>query len=316
MPQSVEDCWSVAKGALHSWILLTYLHLKANQFPCQLVGNLPNEGIILAFRDSIPNDFRPGRKMLLICLQAERGRHPFAQLHVVQNLHHALPQSMPRSDRYLFPGTSFHIKHWSQPGLIPRRIERGDRFENVAFMGRGINLAPELKSEFWQNSLRALGLQWLVIEDASSWRDYSEIDAIIAIRSFDGDTYPAKPASKLCNAWLAGVPAIVGCDSAFELERKSDLDFLKAASLEATISAVKQLQNNKALWNTMVANGFDRSKEIAPSAIFAQWQDFLLKIAVPAYQDWGQRPFAHQKIFLAGRNVGLKIKQMSGTLAS
>ena len=66
----------------------------------------------------------------------------------------------------------------------------------------------------------------------------------------------------------------------------------------------------------MISNGFDRSKEITPPAIVAQWQDFLLKIAVPAYQDWCQQPFVRQQIFLTGRNISLKIKQMSGTLAS
>jgi hypothetical protein len=43
-----------------------------------------------------------------------------------------------------------------------------------------------------------------ITPDCSSWNDYSDVDAVVAIRNFKNkDLFPNKPNSKLTNAWCA-----------------------------------------------------------------------------------------------------------------
>ena len=59
--------------------------------------------------------------------------------------------------------------------------------------------------------------------------DYRTLDAVIAVRPFEPHLYFAKPASKLINAWRAGVPALVGPEFASREIRRTDDDFLEVA---------------------------------------------------------------------------------------
>jgi hypothetical protein len=314
VPNSIDESWAMYKGGANSWALNTYLYLKQYNFPCELVNQVPEKGILLAYRTSFPTSFKPHKELLFICMQGDISRHPFAQLHVVQNPQNTLPDSMPRSDRYLFPGKSIHINHWTQPELIPRNPQRGESFENIAYLGRAHNLAPELRSQDWKDSLAALGLNWKIVEEHQEWKDYSEVDAIIAVRSFDMNTYSTKPGTKLYNAWLAGVPAILGNDSAFELERKSNLDYIKATTVEEALEALKRLKQEPELRQAIANNCKQRSEEVKPAALVEKWQSFLTDIAIPAYEQWCGSSRTNQIAFLSGRSLGLKIKQLSGTL--
>lgn len=116
-------------GGDYSWTLQTYLHLKANGFPCELTATLPSQGIVLSHRYLLPSNLQPKPELLLVCMQSDRGRHPYAQLHVVQNPRQEIPK------RPFTLWESYFISHWPQAGLIPRDPKRGDRFENVAYFG-------------------------------------------------------------------------------------------------------------------------------------------------------------------------------------
>ena len=67
------------------WTLQTYLYLNDYGFPCKLVDEIPDEGIIVTHRDYLDDSFRPSAKSMLVCLRADVDRHPYSQLHVVQN---------------------------------------------------------------------------------------------------------------------------------------------------------------------------------------------------------------------------------------
>ena len=210
---------------VYSWILQTYLRLSADGFPCTLVGTLPHEGIVITYWESIPVDFKPSVELLIVGITADGiYPHPYTQIRVVQNHKAALKFS-----------ASYYIPHWPHPGLIPRSSSRGDRFETIGYFGDANNLATELKSEAWQTQLQSLGLKWCPIEP-DRWHDYSDIDTVLAVRSFEKRDYFQKPATKLFNAWHAGVPAILGTESAFESERKSDLDYIEVSSPDETLS--------------------------------------------------------------------------------
>ena len=287
LPKTLKEYYEspFSRTCISAWILQTYLHLKKAGFPCKLVHNLPSEGIIVAICGSLLN-LTPGPRQLFVSIQADRDYlHPFAQVHVLQNAMARLRyKNIVR--RLIFPGIFTYMPHWPQPGLIPRNPERGDRFENVAYFGRGGNLAPELKTPEWDREMTCLGLKSTVIENENRWNDYSDVDAVLAVRSFDSKQYLKKPASKLYNAWLAGVPAVLGPESAYRGERKNDLDYIELNSPADAISALKRLKENKAHRKAMVENGHIRAREVSEEAMINRWREMFTEIVKSAYKNW------------------------------
>lgn len=282
----VNTYWVGFRLGIFAWTLQTYLRLRAEGFPCQLVQSMPAEGIVIAHRDSLRADTQPGPKLLIVCLQADRGRHSYAQTHIVQNPKGLLYQIMLLGDKYLLPGGIYYMPHWPQPGLIPRCVDRGDRFENVAFFGVERNLAPQFKNPAWQKCLEDLGLKWHAFSDFSRWHDYSNVDVVVAVRSFDNRDYTWKPATKLYNAWHAGVPAVLGREPAFQAERKNELDYLEVNSIDDTARALKRLREDSALRRAMVENGKKRAQETHPQQIARRWQQLITEELVPEYEAW------------------------------
>ncbi|PSM47428.1 hypothetical protein C7Y66_19770 [Chroococcidiopsis sp. CCALA 051] len=312
LPQNAQSFWqwlsfhrsiSPMAGGGCIWTLQTYLYLNDRGFPCQLVQTMPDEGIVLSHRDFLDDSLQPSPKLLIVCLRADVDRHPYAQLHVVQNPYQAIPR------RFLTLWESYFIPHWTQSSLIPRDPQRGDTFENVAFIGNETNLVSEFRGQFWHEQLDALGLRFQKKLLHDSWHDYSDLDVVLAVREFGRKNYfRGKPASKLYNAWHAGVPAILGYESAFRAERKSDLDYLEATSLTEVISSLKRLRDNKEMRRAMVENGWIRAKETQSEQMVAKWQTFLIDSAIPAYKNWCSMSPWQQQVFFNTRRSFLSFR--------
>lgn len=306
MPQKVDAYWSGFRRGIYCWTLQTYLRLKADGFPCKLVGTIPTEGIILAHWDSLPTDLQPSSKQLIVCFQADRARHPYAQIHIVQNPQGLLTQLMVLGDKYLLPGLICYMPLWPQPGLIPRRLERDNHFENIAFFGLEENLLPELQGTAWREQVNTLGLQWNIVSDFEHWHDYSNVDAVLAVRSFTKRDYTWKPATKLYNAWHAGVPAILGCESAFQAERKSELDYIEVTSIQEVVSALKQLRDEPKLRRAIVENGRIRAQETSPEKLTKRWSTLIIDTIVPAYDRWCKASSLTQQLFIRRRSLAIQ----------
>jgi len=280
------------------WTLQTYLYLNDYGFPCQLVDTMPTEGIVLSHQDYLEDSFQPGSKLLLVCLRADADRHPYAQLHVVQNPHQAIPKS------FITLWESHFIPHWTQPSIIPRNPERGDTFENIAFLGNEACLEPEFRSQVWYDHLDNLGLKFQKKFKHDEWHDYSNADVVLAVRKFGRENaFRDKPASKLYNSWHAGVPAVLSYESAFQAERKSELDYLEVTSLEEVISSLKKLRDDNKFRLSMVKNGLIRAKETQPHVMVSRWQHFLTDVAMPIYRDWCSMSRWQQQLFLGARQT-------------
>lgn len=283
MPEQPDVYTELYGQGIYIWTLQTYLYLKADGFPCNLVGTIPDEGIVIAHRDSFPYELRPTPKVLMVCIKPDRNPHPYAQLQVVQNSQDAKKLK-----------NSYYISHWRQPGLIPRHPERGDRFENIGYFGISFNLAPELKAASWSKQLEELGLNWEIIPK-NRWHDYSSIDAVVAVRNFQKQDYTQKPASKLYNAWHAGVPAILGKESAFQAERKNQFDYFEVSSIDDVITILKHLKNDPRLCQKVRENSKVRAKDIEPQNVVRQWRNFLTDVAIVEYERWhSSSPFSKQ----------------------
>lgn len=303
MPESADTYWQGFGRGIYCWVLQTYLHLKADNFPCELIGKMPAEGIVLAHRDSLPDSLnKPGPKLLIICLQAERDPHPYTQLQVVQN-----PRLLHIQSKLLWQ--NYFIPLWRQPGLIPRDAARGDRFENIAYFGHERNLAPELKEPSWHKQLEELGLRFEIV-DRLRWNDFRNVDATLAVRTFDDKDYTSKPATKLYNSWHAGVPAILGCETSFQSERQSELDYIEIKSLNDALAALKRLRDDKTFRNAMVENGWRRAEKTKPEQLVKQWRSLITDVAVPAYERWcNSSNWSRQSLFQR-QVISLKIIRM------
>jgi hypothetical protein len=294
IPQGTDDYWDwilrhgIINEGKYSWTLQTYLHLKKTGVQCELVRQFPRNGIVISHRDFLPVSLIPRPNVFLVCIKPDRKEHTWAHYYIVQN------RNDPVLDR-IGSDRAKEIPFWPQPSLVQRRRERGDLCENVAYFGRLINLADELKSEEWKNKLYKLGFHWSLIP-LKRWNDYSNVDLTVSIRGFSdrsdlvtGDPIldsDSKPPSKLINSWLAGVPAIVGIESAYRNIRESHLDYIEAATIEELVEALQAIRRNKLLYRAMVDHGLKRARDFSTDAIFRKWQDVIKTEIIKRHEKW------------------------------
>lgn len=253
-----------------SWIYRTWLALSQSGCRAELVHALPESGYVIALTGTIPPTFRAPEELFLADVVADGLPHPAAHLHIVQNAAHA--RRLPRA---------IFMTHWPQPGLVRRDKARGTKFERVAFFGTKQNLAPELRHPAWLESMgRATGCAF-EIRGAERWHDYSDVDAVVAARDFRGGRQLHKPATKLYNAWLAGVPFIGGTDSACAAEGNAGRDYLVARSPDEVIAHLEKLKSDEALRRSLVEQGNRRAANYTVEATTALWRK-LIEETIPA----------------------------------
>ena len=93
--------------------------------------------------------------------------------------------------------------------------------------------------------------------EKEKWPDYSSVDGIIAVREFGPQTANRKPATKLYNSWLAGVPAILGAESAFRFEGNPGEDYLEVTSMKEVFQSIESLMTDVNLRMQLVSRGFE-----------------------------------------------------------
>lgn len=169
---------------------------------------------------------------------------------------------------------------WTQPNIVPRDPARGPVFENVCFLGDPCNLAPALRGSAWRERLESIPGLRLDIRRADRWHDYNDVDCSLAIRDFSRSPQLHKPATKLYNAWLAGVPFIGGNDSAYAADGRCGVDYLKAASPDEVLDHLRRLREDPAFRNSIVANGRESGKEFTREKTLHRWER-LVKETLP-----------------------------------
>lgn len=268
-----------------AWILQTYLRLARAGAPVELVGAVPSDGVVLfhAKHERHVRRARGAGRALLVGCRADNRQPLAAEVEILQNR-----QFEDRRSR-------FHVPHWPQPGLLPRDRARGERVERVVFKGFAANLHPELASPGWAAALAERGLAWeadaphyagaATATAEARWADYREVDAVIALRPPERKTARSKPATKLANAWLAGVPALLGPEPAFRELRRSELDYLEVDGAEAALAALDRLRAEPGLYRAMVENGDRRAVEVDVASVVARWRELLFEALAPLAAD-------------------------------
>jgi len=269
--------WALFNTGVHVWVGQTYLRLKRAGHPVTLTASAPSSGIVVTHADHVPALLRARSlwsHLTIVAARADRPRQPLADVEVVQNA------------RSTDGARAIHIQHWPQPGLVPRDSRRGDAVEHVAFKGTVGEMTPEFAAPEWAAALGQQGMAWRcdavawggnTASYATSWNDYGDIDVVVAMRKDVSHLYLKKPASKLINAWLAGVPAILGPEQAYRELRRSDLDYIEVSTAAEAGQALARLKSDPALYRAMVANGLCRGEEVSAAACSARWATLLFE---------------------------------------
>ena len=298
--------WSDERFGKWNWTLQTFQHLCDHGVACQTTTNLEENGIVFAHRSVLPDHYHPTGDQLLVSIQAERVRHPFAQFHLLQDPAQAAAFSSTVHswiDRRLLGSSSRYIRYWPQPGLIPRDPERGDRFETIAFKGMPQQLAKELQRKSFRTRLQSMGLRWIAQHKKSSWPDYSQIDAVLAVRTFCPPRFNRKPATKLYNAWLAGVPALLGPETAFRYEGNAGVDYLEVHSVDETVERLSHLKTDLALRRQIVQAGVKKAESFTIQRLVDDWQDLIDRHLNPLYERWRMMSHFQRQRFFDARSA-------------
>ena len=269
--------WRELQRGERAWVLQTYLHLARAGYPARLAAQLPaGEGVVVFHakqRRALPRWGRRRRGKVLVAVRGDLKPTGFADFEVVQNRHSA------DGRRQLY------VPHWPQPGLLPREAQRGTTLARAVYKGFDRNLHPYFRTAEWRAFLAARGIDWVADSvpfaeratdsQALEWPDFRRVDLVLAVRPPDVPRRDSKPATKLCNAWLAGVPALLSPDVAFGELRRSPLDYLEAEGPDQARAGVDRLLAEPDLYARMVDNGRLRAADCTVAAVAAHWVELL-----------------------------------------
>lgn len=193
-----------------------------------------------------------------------------------------------------------NIFHFPQPGLIPRDPKRGTKIERITFKGHN-NLSEDLRSDHFIGELQKLGVEFekdyrSFDTGQHNWHDYHDADVVLAIRNDTLYRVSYKPASKLINAWAAGVPALLGPEPAFEELRTSELDFITVRNQDEALEALLHLRKSPGIYSAMVKNGLSRSANYTEDSILDRWIEILNGPVAALSQKWYARSKTYRKL--------------------
>jgi len=279
----------VTAGVL-GWTVLTCQRLRARGIPCTLGSERPRNAILLGHCRSLPPRFSPGPDQLLVSIRADSHAHPFAQLQVVQNPLQATGRC------------NVWIPSWTQPGLVPRDARREDQIRTVAYFGEPENLHPDFRTTAWEDALRERGLEW-ALRGQGAWHDFRDVDVVVAFRPGNPAHQRHKPATKLINAWLAGVAAILPPEPAYVAMRETEHDYLEASDATSALACIDRLCRDAGLYRAMREQGAVRGAAFSPEATTDRWAAFLEDHAIPAWRTWCALPGWRQRLWRMGRRL-------------
>jgi hypothetical protein len=257
---------------LHAWSLQTFLILKKCGAAVALSDGVVPGAVNLGHAAQL-SALKPRADAFLVSLQVDYPKCYWADLHVVQN------QAQVRG------GRTFWLPHWPQAGLIERDPARND-VQRVGFAGQPYYLAGG--PEAWTRELKRSGLAFTLLAQ-HEWHDFSSIDVLVAIRSFDRQPYNNKSPIKLINAWLAGVPLIAGHDSAFKQIGTPGEDYILVENFRQALDAIQRLREDREYYRRMVANGKAKAAAYTRDRTNGRWMEFLHNVALPRYFAWTKR---------------------------
>jgi hypothetical protein len=291
-----------------AWVLQTYLRMLRLGLPVTLSSVLPRSGLAVfsaAHRTRIARGPVQRTDAFLLATRQDLGQTLYADAEVVQN-----PGQADAAARIYLP-------HWPQPALMPRDPARGLGIRRVEYKGFTGNLHPDFQDRTWPEFLERLGIEWVCdgksyrrsATDGSAlqWNDYRETDLVLAVRPPRADLHARKPATKLYNAWLAGVPAILGHETAYRRLRRDDLDFIEVSDRAEAESAIRRLVEQPQLYARMLERARARAGEFTVERIASLWRQLLVETVPVLAAD--PRVARRHRWPIAARNAGGRLRR-------
>ncbi|MBE9157555.1 glycosyltransferase [Nodosilinea sp. LEGE 06152] len=265
-----EDCW----------IVTTYLYLKSKELDVLISDKFtPGQINVVSSLDYSAKDL--AFNSFVVGTRSDGFKPSLCDFVIVQNRFQ------------LDSETDAFIPHWPQPGLIPRSQKRGNMIENLTFKGNARNLYEPFHSSEFKRELEKLGLDFRInvgsAQGTVSWHDYSTDDLVLAVRDLTESDVLVKPASKLVNAWIAGVPALLGPEPAFQDFKQSTFDYIEIKSTQEALEAIQKLKSNPDLYRRMVANGLKRAEEFTVENMIRKWVEVLSGPIANQYRQWRKK---------------------------
>lgn len=295
------------KSGLDCWILKTFWNLKdyKSELNIHLVNDVPEEGIIIFHKGFFLKDLIPSEKQFFVCIQADYGRHQYAQCHIAQNLlgvNNFRFSKRSFFEEKIFSFTkSYFIAHWNQDHIIERNLFRGESFKNLCFYGISQNFPQSLLEPSFQDKLKLEGIKLIMITDSNQWHDYSETDCVLAIRDFDTKPHFNKPFSKIINSYIAGVPIIAGHESsALYIKNELGINLPTVKNAEECFNAIKQVKDNYLNCLQRVKKDNEKLKEFQDGAIVLSWEH-LLQMLQKNFLLWQNSSSLTKKIYFRYR---------------
>jgi hypothetical protein len=299
--KSYEDLFLQSKG-LEFWIHSTFFHLKTKQtlFEPILTDNIPEMGIIVFHKSFFTKDLKPNKNQFFICVQADYGRHKFAQMHIVQNPfqinNFRASKKSVIDNLFNYASTNF-ISHWPQPGLLLRDLERGYIIENISFFGNKEQIPIELVEY-----LNSRSINFKAHFDPSTWNNYEQTDIVLAIRSFDQKPHYNKPFSKIVNANLAGCLVIAGAESSAKFYKYNYYPELPiATTIDELIKAIDLIIGNPKDSFDRLRKSQSKIEKFTEDGVLLQWLS-ILEFAVTKFEDYKKSSNFSKEIFFKYRS--------------
>lgn len=278
--RSPDDCieirevnpWRLATNE-STWVVSTYLRLKAHGWNAKIVDQLVPDAINICTAEGViyaPNSHRA----FLVPAQGDRATLGWGDYTLVQSPVHA---TRPRTCL---------IDLWPQPGLLARDPARSDGIRRVGYLGYFENLATSFRTERFRTALASLGVEWVIREKPPEWHNYSDLDLCLAVRRPSRVWIRNKPATKLFHAWITGCPALLGREPAYRYWGEPGEDYFEVANPVEALEMVRMLQRDPALYRRIRERGQAKASDHDEDAVTRQWIGAISGPVWAAFSRW------------------------------
>ncbi|PAS97633.1 MAG: hypothetical protein CGU28_04555 [Candidatus Dactylopiibacterium carminicum] len=269
------------------WIIQTCLQLAPalRQMGHKVTASpeVPAGSLLIAHRDDLGTLFSGLHRCFIVCVRADRAPAPVAHVEILQN-----GLDLAREHEIFLPS-------WPQPGLIPRDAAREGQMLRMAYFGRQDSLPHWFSDTEFLEQLVARQISFEIRHKA--WHDYHDIDLVLAHRTEAPTMLRQKPGTKLCNAWLAGVPALLSPEPEYQRLREHPDDFIEIESPADVLAAIDMLRVDPRRYAAMRARCAVRAPAFRAEAVAERWLEALTGFVGEQYMHWqacGTRSwFAH-----------------------
>ena len=199
--------------------------------------------------------------------------------------------------------------NWIQPGLIKRSEKNNpDRFKNLVFFGRSQHIADELRGNYFKNKLKKIGINFDIVTDFNKWQDYSNVDGVVAVRSFSKKKYFQKPAAKLINSWAANVICFINPESSVTSELTRNNDILICSTIDELLEKIIKISNSTKLRRFYINSGKKRFKNLFNDPKTNDWNSLIDNVIIPHSKKWNNTNSIQRELFYFNRKCFYKFK--------